>query len=61
MAQDKHQSDQHYIEQELAQAQKDTTYSEDEMPAEQYSSPESMHKRRNSHRGSKSITQGYKG
>jgi hypothetical protein len=62
MAQDKHQSDQHYMEEELAQSQQNPSYDNgDGMPAEQYASPESMHKRRNSHKGSKSITQGYKG
>ena len=60
MAADKHQSDQHYMEQELIQSQQTPNDNSDAMPAEQYASPESMHKRKNNHKGSKSITLGYK-
>lgn len=63
MAQDKHQSDQHYIEEELAQAQQDTNYGDSSnIPAEQSSSPESMKASRpTSHKGRKSQSKGYQG
>ena len=63
MAQDKHRSDQHYMEEELAASQKMTPPNQNakSVSSEQSLSPESMHKRLNTHKGSKSITKGYKG
>lgn len=62
MAQDKHQSEEHYMEEELAESQQDTQYAEDyDLPDEQYNSPESMKKHRNTHVGNKTRTLGYKG
>lgn len=62
MAKD-NQADKQYIEQELEEAQKNTSYGEaSAASAEQYESPEPMSiNRRNSHRGQKSRSQGYKG
>lgn len=62
MAQDKHKSEEHYMEQELAESQQVPTYAEQyDLPEEQYNSPESMHKRMNTHKGNKSRTLGYRG
>lgn len=62
MAQTSNQDDTHYMEEELAQAQQDTTYGDgDGMPAEQYASPEPMKlSKRTSHKGQKMRSQGWK-
>lgn len=63
MAQTSNQDDTHYMEEELAEAQQDTSYGDgDGVAAEQYASPEPMKlSRRTSHKGQKSQTKGYQG
>lgn len=63
MAKVKKELIQTYINDELATAQQDKTYAEGDknMPAEQYNSPEAMHKQPFDHVGNKTRTKGYKG
>jgi len=57
MAKVKRLSEEKYIEDELAQSQADPTYTEgDNMPAEQYNSPESMSRRSIDYRKNKSAS-----
>lgn len=63
MAQQKYESDEKYIEDQIAESQQDPEYAEgDNMPAEQYNSPESMKANQpTSHKGRKSSTHINKG
>lgn len=62
MADWKKQDDKEYMEEELADSQQDSTYAEDnDMPEEQYNSPEKMQKPGHDHDGKLSQTQGWKG
>jgi hypothetical protein len=63
MAKVKNEFDQKYIKDELAQSRQITVHIDSESAStEQYSSPESMHKRQPiAHKGNKSRTKGYQG